>query len=78
MTSRFTAIVEQGRLRPTVPMELPDGTAVEVFILAPDASGLRATPAQILAEIAALPSEPVDPTTSARHDDILYGREAHP
>jgi energy-coupling factor transporter ATP-binding protein EcfA2 len=36
------------------------------------------SPPEILAAIAALPSEPSDPTTSARHDEVLDDREAHP
>jgi predicted DNA-binding antitoxin AbrB/MazE fold protein len=78
MTSRFHAVVEQGVLRPTVPVDLPEGSSVEVFIVGAGPSPQGDSPAEILAAIAALPSEPVDPTTSARHDDVLYRREAHP
>lgn len=79
MTARFTAIVEQGQLRPTVPLGLPDGTSVEVVIVAPDQhQSPGQSPAEILAAIAALPSQPTDPLTSARHDEVLYSREAHP
>lgn len=78
MTAQFTAIVEQGRLRPTVPVELPEGTEVEVFIVEPGKPPAIGSPAEILAAIAALHSGPVDPRTSAQHDDVLYGREAHP
>ena len=78
MTTQFTAIVESGRLRPTVPVELPEGATVEVTIVAPQEPRPGGSPAEILAGIAALSTDPVDPTTSARHDEILYGREAHP
>ena len=79
MTTQFTAIVERGLLRPTVPLDLPDGTPVEVRIVAPAQPALAAqSPAEILFAIAALSPAPVDPTTSARHDEILYSREAHP
>jgi hypothetical protein len=78
MTTQFTAIVEQGRLRPTVPLGLPEGAAVEVFIVAPDDEAQNGSPAEILAGIAALSSAVVDSTTSARPDEVLYGREAHP
>jgi hypothetical protein len=79
MTSRFTAVVEGGSLRPSIPLGLPDGTSVEVLIVGPDGpSSERTSPAQILAAIAALPSAPVDPLTSTRHDEVLYSREAHP
>jgi len=78
MTAHFTAVVEQGRLRPTSPVELPEGVAVEVFIVGPQIAPPNGNPAAILAAIAALPSTPVDPTTSDQHDHVLYGREAHP
>ena len=32
MTRRITAVVEQGRLRPTTPLDIPEGTEVEVTI----------------------------------------------
>ena len=79
MTASFTAIVEQGRLRPLTPLGLADGVSVQVVIIAADkhlATG--ESPAEILSAIAAIPSEPVDPQTSMRHDEVLYSREAHP
>jgi predicted DNA-binding antitoxin AbrB/MazE fold protein len=78
MPTQFTAIFEDGRLRPTVPLELAEGAAVEVFIVAHDTVPQSGSPAEILAGIAALCTEVADPHTSAQTDDILYGREAHP
>jgi hypothetical protein len=79
MTARFTAIVEQGQLRPMIPLGLPDGSSVEVVIVAPDPPGAtEQSPAEILAAIAAMSSVPVDPSTSARHDDVLNSPEARP
>jgi hypothetical protein len=78
MTSRFTAIVEQGRLRPTTAVDLPEGATVDVVVFAAGNEPTGTQAARVLAAIAALPSEPVAPDTSARHDDVLYGREAHP
>ncbi len=79
MSGPFTAIVEDGRLRPLLPLGLPNGAEVEVYVVGePEASLGTRSPAEILAAIAALPSEPVDPTTSVRHDDVLYDRGAHP
>lgn len=77
MTSRFTAVIEQGCLRPTSPVQLPEGAHVEVFIVQPERTPPADASAAILAAIAALPSVPVEPSTSERHDDVLYGREAH-
>jgi predicted DNA-binding antitoxin AbrB/MazE fold protein len=78
MTIQFTAIVEDGCLRPTAPVDLPEGAAVEVFVVAPDGAPAAGSPSEILARIAALSSSPSDPATSERHDEVLYGREAHP
>lgn len=78
MTAHFTAVVEHGRLRPTTPVELAEGAQVEVFIVGAQTAPPGGAPAAILAAIAALPSTPVDPTTSDRHNHVLYGREAHP
>ena len=80
MTGRFSAIVEQGRLRPVVPIDLPEGATVDVWITTPDAkiTAKHSSAAEILATIAALPSEPVEPSTSDCHDDVLYCPEAHP
>jgi hypothetical protein len=79
MSGQFTAIVEDGRLRPLAPLGLPDGTSVEVYIVGQSTSSHESkSPAEILAAIASLASEPVDPTTSVRHDEVLYDRGAHP
>jgi predicted DNA-binding antitoxin AbrB/MazE fold protein len=75
MTDRFTAIVDHGVLRPTTPIALEEGATVEVVIVsaAPNAPAMR--PAEILREIASLPTLGGDPTTGRRHDDVLYGLE---
>jgi predicted DNA-binding antitoxin AbrB/MazE fold protein len=79
MSERITAVVENGVLRPTVPLGLADGTRVELTLAVAD--GPRPVPAQtrspaeILAEIAALPNEcpAPDPNTARDHDHYLYG-----
>ena len=79
MPERITAIVENGVLRPTVPLGLPEGTRVEVTIDSPAhvqaPPKRKRTPAEIIAEIAAIPSEvpDSDPNTSRDHDHYLYG-----
>jgi predicted DNA-binding antitoxin AbrB/MazE fold protein len=79
MSQHITAIVEQGRLRPTVPLNLPEGAQVELVIMpaAPSPPGegwrdperVRAT----IAELAALPAEPGPEFSGRDHDRILYG-----
>jgi len=79
MTHRITAVVEQGRLRPTVPLNLPEGTEVEVVIVPaapPEPPKPQPTPESVraaVAKIAALPMEPGPDFSGRDHDRILYG-----
>ncbi len=73
MTRHFKAVYEQGLLRPTVPISLPEGTQVEVLVLEPPICGDHDSPAEILGTIAALPTSGGDPFTSRDHDKVLYG-----
>ena len=75
MTAHFTAIYEHGLLKPTVPISLDEGSQVEVIIISKSASPDRRTPAEILAEIAALPTAGGDPFTGRDHDKVLYGEQ---
>ncbi|MEP0869680.1 antitoxin family protein [Trichocoleus desertorum AS-A10] len=56
----ITAIYEQGVLRLTQPVELPEGTEVQVVIIKNGASAPKGNAASVLAAIAALPDETVD------------------
>jgi predicted DNA-binding antitoxin AbrB/MazE fold protein len=56
----ITAIYEQGVLRLTQPLELPEGTEVQVVIITNDTNAPKGNAASILAAIAALPDETVD------------------
>jgi predicted DNA-binding antitoxin AbrB/MazE fold protein len=74
MTTCITAVFEGGLLRPTTPLELPEGTRVEVIIRSAHANAKESrAAANILAEIAALPTAGGDPRTGQDHDRILYG-----
>jgi hypothetical protein len=79
MSQHSTAIVEQGRLRPTVPLNLPEGTQVELVIVPaapqPPGEGWR-DPERVraaLARIDAIPVEPGPEFSGRDHDRILYG-----
>jgi AF2212-like len=78
MTQRITAVVEQGRLRPTVPLGLAEGAEVQIIILptAP-AAGEPPQPKRsakdVIAAIAALPTESGPEFAGRDHDHILYG-----
>jgi predicted DNA-binding antitoxin AbrB/MazE fold protein len=81
MTQRITAIVEQGRLRPAVPLDLPEGTEVQVTIESAGPAGEtkpQRTPESVraaVARIAALPMEPGPEFSGRDHDRILYGED---
>ncbi len=68
------AVVECGLIRPLEPIGLADGELIEVIVLHEAAkNGTGATPAQILARIAALPLEGAPDNFSGQdHDRILY------
>ena len=67
MTTSITAVFEAGLLRPTTPLELAEGTRVELILISDRRNGKQAgrSAASILAEIAALPTggEPRSPLT---------------
>ena len=77
MTISITAVFEGGLLRPTTPLDMAEGTRVELIIVTDGKNGKQVgrTAASILAGIAALPNAGGDPRTSRDHDRILYGEQ---
>ncbi len=82
MTTTVEAIYEAGVLRLLEPVELPEGAQVKVTVVANGVKLLDGpktdprTPAQIMAEIAALSISHGEVETSSRdHDHILYGEK---
>ena len=82
MTETVTAVYENGVLRPTTPLAVPEGTTLRFRVTTEDDSLMVEGPTDlagvtaIMARIAALPMEPLtgDPTLTGRdHDKILYG-----
>jgi predicted DNA-binding antitoxin AbrB/MazE fold protein len=74
MTKAVQAIYEHGMLRLTAPVELAEGQRVDLIIVSADAPGSERHPAQVIAQIAALPMEPGGKEFSVEdHDRILYG-----
>ncbi len=63
MNLTVEAIYEEGVLKLTQPLALPEGTHVSVVITPTETPSATKTPAEILAEIAALPLEGVDTET---------------
>lgn len=69
----ITAIYEQGVLRLTQPIELPEGAEVQVVIITNDASETNApkgNAASILAAIAALPEETANSEVATIVDEV--------
>ncbi|MGD0041348.1 MAG: antitoxin AF2212-like protein, partial [Isosphaeraceae bacterium] len=78
------AVYEQGVLRLSRPIDLADGTRVDVIVIAshpaltpviPDEPGPRKrTPAETMSDIAAMPMESSpDGFSGEDHDQVLYG-----
>ena len=74
MMKEIEAIYERGILRPVEPLELPEGSRLDVILMSQqkaDENGAEA--ASILAEIAALPLEGLRDAFGGReHDSLLY------
>ncbi len=77
MSTAITAVFEGGVLRPTAPLQLPEGSRVELIVVSAETTAPTdgQAAAAILARIAALSTANGDPHTSARHDAVLYGGE---
>ena len=74
MTKTLTAVYENGVLRPSEPLPLDEGQAVEVTVTVTDELKRNRELVEALKRIAALPMEsPDDGFTGADHDKVLYG-----
>lgn len=74
MVTTIDAVYEGGVLRPVEPVDLHEGARVRLVVV-PERQPGEKTPAEIIAEIAALPrqgSSEVE-TASRDHDNYLYG-----
>lgn len=75
MSKTISAIYENGVLRPEKPLEVSEGAKVEIIIVVSENKKRQKSPAELLAEIAALPLEAKGEKFSGRdHDRILYGK----
>ncbi len=70
------AIYEHGIIRPVKPLELPEGSRLDVIVIIHEKPRTNGNAASILAKIAALPLEGVSDAFSGReHDSILYPKK---
>ena len=76
MTKEIEAIYEHGIIRPVKPLELPEGSRLDVIVIIHEKPRINGNAASILAEIAALPLEGTSDAFSGReHDSILYPKK---
>ena len=76
MTKQIEAIYEHGVLRPLEPLQLPEGAHLDIILVTRDRTAAKSAPAEILAEIAALPLEGATDSFSGKdHDSVLYPRK---
>jgi predicted DNA-binding antitoxin AbrB/MazE fold protein len=82
ISTTIEAVYEQGVFRLSRPIDLADGTRVDLIVIASHPAELlpgepvpgKKTPAEIMAEIAAMPMESSpDGFSGEDHDRILYG-----
>lgn len=72
MSEKISAIYENGVLVLEKPLSVSEGSKVEIIVVK---KKTKKTPAELLAEIAALPLEGKGENFSGRdHDRILYGK----
>jgi predicted DNA-binding antitoxin AbrB/MazE fold protein len=73
MNKEIEAVYEHGVIRPLEPLELPDGTRLDLVVITHEQPKTNGKTAEILAEIAALPLEGSDEVFEGRdHDSVLY------
>lgn len=76
MTKEIEAIYERGVIRPVKPLDLPEGSRLDVVLISHDKPRANGNAAGILAEIAALPLEGASDAFSGReHDSVLYPKK---
>lgn len=70
------AVYEHGVIRPLQPLELPEGSHLDLIVITHEQKQTNGNVAQIIAEIAALPLEGSDDAFAGRdHDSILYPKK---
>lgn len=76
MTKEIEAIYEQGIIRPVTPLELPEGSRLDVIVITREAPKANGNASRVLAEIAALPLEGTSDSFSGRdHDSVIYPKK---
>ena len=75
MTKKIEAVYERGLIRPLQPLDLPDGSRLDVIVITHEEPRTTSKAAEIIADIAALPLEgSTDEFSGREHDSILYSK----
>ena len=73
VTKEIEAIYEHGIIRPLQPLELPEGSKLDLVVITHEQAQSNGKAAEVIAQIAALPLEGSDDAFSGRdHDSVLY------
>lgn len=73
MIKEIEAVYERGIIRPVNPLELTEGSRIDIIFITREEPGPPGNAASILAEIAALPPEgAADGFSGREHDSVLY------
>jgi len=76
MTKEIEAVYEQGLIRPLQPLDLPEGSRLDVIVITHEEPRTTNKAAEMIAEIAALPMEgSTDEFSGRKHDSILYPKK---
>ena len=76
MKKEIKAVYENGIIRPLEPLDLPEGSRLDVIVISQKPPQTMRGAARILAEIAALPLEGSgDAFPGREHDSILYSKD---
>jgi predicted DNA-binding antitoxin AbrB/MazE fold protein len=76
MTKEIEAVYEQGLIRPLQPLDLPEGSRLDVIVITHEEPRPTTKAVEILADIAALPLEgSADAFSGREHDSILYSKK---
>jgi predicted DNA-binding antitoxin AbrB/MazE fold protein len=76
MMKQIEAVYDKGMIRPLQPLDLPEGSRLNVIVISNEEPQTASKIVEILAEIAALPLEGLtDGVLGREHDSILYSKK---
>lgn len=76
MTKEIEAVYEQGLIRPLQPLDLPEGSRLDVIVITHEEPQTTNSAVEMIADIAALPLEgSTEPFSGREHDSILYPKK---